>query len=93
MTLLKVSGDGSFEVMEESVSDIYGYYRFKDLRPGAYVIRIGVAEGDVLTNVFGAPLGEIDSDFDPETAQTDVISLMSGQTLRNIDAGFVEKAD
>ena len=72
MTLLKVSGDGSLEVIEETVSDVYGYYRFRDLRPGAYVIRIGVAEGDVLTYVFGAPLGEIDSDFDPETAQTDV---------------------
>lgn len=93
MTLLKVSGDSSLEVIEETVSDAYGYYRFRDLRPGAYVIRVGLAQGDALTYVFGAPLGEIDSDFDPQTAQTDVISLMSGQTLRNIDAGFVEKAN
>lgn len=93
LSLLKVAADGNLELVAETVSDVYGYYRFKDLRPGAYVIRVGVSEGDSLTHVFGAPLGEIDSDFDPDTAQTDVISLMSGQTLRNIDAGFAEKAN
>ena len=93
LSLLKVAADGNLELVAETVSDVYGYYRFKDLRPGAYVIRVGVSEGDSLTHVFGAPLGEIDSDFDPDTAQTDVISLMSGQTLRNIDAGFAEMAN
>ena len=93
LSLLRVSGDGDLELMEETVSDDYGYYRFRDLRPGAYVVRIGLSEGDVLTPVYGAPLGEIDSDFSPETAQTDVISLMSGQTLRNIDAGFLNKGE
>jgi len=93
LSLMKVGVDGGYELIEETASDVYGYYRFKDLRPGAYIICLGVTEGDVLTYVFGAPLGEIDSDFDPETAQTGVISLMSGQTLRNIDAGFVEKTN
>lgn len=93
LSLMCVEGDGRLVTIEETVSDEYGYYRFRDLRPGMYVIRLGVTQDDELTHVFGAPLGEIDSDFDPETAQTDVISLMSGQTLRNIDAGFIDKAN
>ena len=48
LSLLRVSGDGDLELMEETVSDDYGYYRFRDLRPGAYVVRIGLSEGDVM---------------------------------------------
>ena len=92
-SLMKAGGDGSMELIAETVSDAYGYYRFRDLRPGAYVVRIGLEDGDVLTYSFGAPLGEIDSDFDQESGETDLIMLMSGQTLRNVDAGFADKMD
>ncbi|MBR6561627.1 MAG: hypothetical protein IKK78_01295, partial [Oscillospiraceae bacterium] len=93
LNLMKAGGDGSMELIAETVSDAYGYYRFRDLRPGAYVVRIGLEDGDVLTYSFGAPLGEIDSDFDQESGETDLIMLMSGQTLRNVDAGFADKMD
>ena len=46
-----------------------------------------------LTFRFGAPLGEIDSDIDPETGVSDVFRLQSGETRLNIDVGLTERAE
>ncbi len=89
--LMRVQGDGTLVLEASTVSDEYGYYMFGDLRPGRYVLRVLTEEGDVLTERFGAPLGEIDSDVNPETGETDEIILASGQTLRNIDIGFIKR--
>lgn len=91
LELLRVAQDGTMEKTAETVSDEYGYYVFDDLRPGNYVLRVVVDEGDVLTQHIGAPLQEIDSDVYPETGETDPIFLASGQTLRNVDIGFLER--
>ncbi len=88
LELMRVSSDGQKEKMDSVQSDAYGYYAFEDLRPGSYILRVVLDESDVLTKHLGAPLAEIDSDADPETGETDVISLVSGQVLRNIDFGF-----
>ena len=93
LSLTRVERDGTAEVIAQTVSDQYGYYHFKDLRPGTYVVRAELEEGDTLTYSFGAPLGEIDSDLDPETGMSAEIALQSGVTLRNIDVGFTEKAN
>ena len=77
---------------ETVVSDQYGYYAFEALRPGTYVLRLNAQEGDSITFCFGAPLGEIDSDLDPDTGMSAPIALKSGQTLRNIDVGLTEHA-
>ena len=92
LTLLTILEDGSYEPAETLQSDEYGYYSFEALRPGLYALRVELAEGDVLTFRFGEPLGEIDSDTDPETGVSEHFALRSGQALRNIDVGFVEKA-
>ena len=81
------------QVIAQTQSDRYGYYVFDDLRPGRYVVSVTLREGDTLTYSFGAPLGEIDSDVDPETGASTVLQLMSGQTLRNVDVGFTELAE
>ena len=47
-------------------------------------------EGCTLTYSFGAPLGEIDSDLDPETGRSAEIVLGSGQALLNVDVGYTE---
>lgn len=92
LSLLCESEDGSMQVIAQTQSDRYGYYVFDDLRPGRYVVSVTLREGDTLTYSFGAPLGEIDSDVDPETGASTVLQLMSGQTLRNVDVGFTELA-
>ena len=50
-------------------------------------------EGDTLTFRFGVPLGEIDSDIDPETGVSDVFRLQSGEIRLNIDVGLTECAE
>ena len=92
LTLLYVHADGSMSETETVVSDQYGYYAFEALRPGTYVLRLNAQEGDSITFCFGAPLGEIDSDLDPDTGMSAPIALKSGQTLRNIDVGLTEHA-
>lgn len=91
LELLRVAQDGTMEKTAETVSDEYGYYVFSDLRPGNYVLRVVLDEGDELTKHIGAPLQEIDSDVHPETGETDPIFLSSGQTLRNVDIGFLHR--
>jgi len=90
LTLLYVHADGTMAETATAISDQYGYYAFDALRPGTYVLRLNAQPGDSLTSCFGAPLGEIDSDIDPDTGLSAPIALRSGQTLRNIDVGLTE---
>ena len=91
LTLLRVSETGQTDIAAQTVSDEYGYYHFRSLRPGSYMLRVELKEGDELTFRFGAPLGEIDSDIDPETGMSDVFRLQSGETRLNIDVGLTER--
>ena len=34
LTLLRVDGDGQADIAAQTVSDEYGYYHFRNLRPG-----------------------------------------------------------
>ena len=67
----------------------YGYYHFPNLTPGDYRIRLSVPEAHRLTGLQSAALGEIDSDADPDTAATALISLTTGEVRRNVDFGLV----
>lgn len=93
LTLLYVHADGTMTETATVTSDQYGYYAFDALRPGTYVLRLNAQEGDSLTSCFGEPLGEIDSDIEPDTGLSAPIALKSGQTLRNIDVGLTEHAN
>ena len=90
ITLWRVERDGSMQEVSRTQSDAYGYYSFTDLKPGSYVVSVEQREGCTLTCSFGEPLGEIDSDLDPDTGRSAVIALGSGQKLLNIDVGFTE---
>ena len=87
VTLLRAAQSGTLEEVASTVSDEYGYYRFAELRPGDYVLRVDT-QGGTLTERFGAPLGEIDSDADSATGETEGIHLQSGETCLNVDFGF-----
>ncbi|MBQ4265575.1 MAG: carboxypeptidase regulatory-like domain-containing protein [Clostridia bacterium] len=93
LKLMRVQGDGSMEEAAEVSSDEYGYYAFESLRPGTYVLCLEQGMGKTLTFSFGEPLGEIDSDLNPDTGMSAPIALQSGQTLRNIDVGLTEYAN
>ena len=90
LTLWRVERDGSRQEAARTTSDAYGYYCFADLRPGTYQVSAALREGCTLTYSFGEPLGEIDSDLDPESGFSAEIALGSGQTLRSVDVGYTE---
>lgn len=60
---------------------------FQKSAAGSYVLRVEMDEGDTLTFRFGAPLGEMCSDVDPQTGLSDVIRLQSGERRLNVDIG------
>lgn len=90
ISLLRVSDAGEKEEVLSTTSDEYGYYRFGALRPGRYVVKLADKESKLAKHV-GDPLGEIDSDLDPKTGESAVLSLRSGQTLLNVDIGLLEE--
>ena len=81
--------DAAGTPLEDTASDEYGYYHFPNLTPGDYRIRLSVPEAHRLTGLQSAALGEIDSDADPDTAATALISLTTGEVRRNVDFGLV----
>lgn len=90
LELYAVSADGGMTLTQTAVSDAYGRYRMKDLRPGRYVLRAILPEGWTFTQrVQGLP--EIDSDIADVRdgyGETEVFVLKSGQTLLSVDVGL-----
>ena len=89
IALLSVDAEGNMIQAATTLSDQYGYYHFRNLRPGDYVLRLDAKPEDKLTLRFGAPLGEIDSDLDPQTGMSDVIHMRSGEVRLDLDIGLV----
>lgn len=92
ITLVRISENGERQETGMTESDEYGYYSFSGLRPGDYILRVNMQEGDALTKRVGEPLGEIDSDAEPATGETAPVHLESGQAMRSIDFGFTQRA-
>ena len=88
ISLLSISEDGDEEEISGSISDEYGYYHFRNLRPGQYRIRV---ESDVKLTQHLSELDEINSDPEPETYETAVFHLTSGEIKNNIDIGLAEE--
>ena len=55
------------------------------------MVRVPLGGEQALTIHLGGALNEIDSDANPDTGDTEIIQLVSGQTLRNVDIGFVKR--
>ena len=65
-----------------------GYYQFTNLEPGSYIVMFMTPTG-----YSGSPANsgndDIDSDPNPLTGNTSVVTIISGQTNLSVDAGFV----
>lgn len=72
-------------VVAESVTDSYGNYMF-DVAPGEYRVKFPVIDGFKFSEQDSGVAEHFDSDAD-ENGLTDVITVSSGQTVANIDAG------
>jgi hypothetical protein len=85
--------DSSDNLVATTVTDGSGYYEFTDLEPGKYYIEfVFDFSGDYqFYSYTSSNVGsddEIDSDADPTTGKTNVITLLSGENDTSWDAGI-----
>ncbi len=79
------AGDGT-TVLGETLTDAQGYYRFAGLNPGAYVVVFHPFDGWTISPP-DAGGDTKDSDANPSTGRSPVISLAAGQWNLTVDAG------
>ncbi len=101
VTLRGAGADGLFETADDVIrtqtTGQQGFYGFDNLAAGQYTISLdNLPEGFQLTQANVGNNDAFDSDVDPNSGLTDVITLSAGQFRADIDAGVVttpEKID
>ncbi len=86
VTVNLLDADGGF--LATTVTNANGYYAFDQLDAGDYIVEFITPENYVLTTKDAGSDDTIDSDADPTTHRTDVITLELGQANSDIDAGM-----
>ena len=74
--------------VKDQVTDANGNYKFENLPAGEYVVQVVPKDGQTLT-AKGQGAADTDSDVDPKTGKTDVITLEANREITNVDAGIV----
>lgn len=80
--------DGDGNKLAETTTDANGNYLFANLAPGDYSVGFEASEAFVPSPKNAGTSTAADSDPDPTTGRTEVITLTSGQTDLDWDAGF-----
>jgi uncharacterized repeat protein (TIGR01451 family) len=80
--------DGSGNLLATTMTDVDGFYSFNNLAAGNYRVQFVPAAGYSFTLADQGSDDKIDSDADPTTGFTAVITLLAGQINPNIDAGL-----
>jgi hypothetical protein len=89
LTLLDAKGRNLSSV----VSADSGEFQFEDVPAGRYRVRAAnLPSGFVFTTAMQGADPAVDSDADPITGRTDVVTLLPGQLARGIDVGIAESA-
>ena len=83
--------DGYGNVVAPQTTNENGEYKFCHLNAGKYIVKITLPKGYILTQK-DAGDDKKDSDFDPISKKTDVISLPANSNNFNIDAGLYKGA-
>lgn len=80
--------NANMEVIDETTTNTDGFYEFTGLEPGDYFVEFMKPANLVASpkNVGGND--DVDSDADPETGKSDLVSLEADEFDRSIDAGF-----
>jgi len=81
------SADGT--LIATTSSDDMGYFQFPDLVPGAYYLQFFAPSGYALTLANQGSDDSLDSDVDPTTRQTPLVTLAPGVNNISTDAGMV----
>ena len=88
--IISLVDESSGEVLTQTQTDASGYYQFCDLYPGDYHL-VFTTPFDCIPTFQNSGDGSNDSDPD-ETGKTGTITLQGGETVDNIDAGFLVPA-
>ena len=89
--LLDANGDPVLDDqgnMITTVTDANGDYTFDGVDPGDYRVKFTLPNGQEFTDQNVGSDDTIDSDADPNTGITDVISVGSGEDVTDVDAGL-----
>jgi len=71
-----------------AVTDGLGGYRFADLEPGQYVVSFPLPQGQQRSPKAAAGDDTIDSDADPRTGLSSVITVDAGANVSTVDSGL-----
>ncbi len=89
--LLNGAGDNLYYVNGDPMlmwTDEHGFYEFTGLPPGDYRVQFTLPDGTVFSPKDQGGDDAKDSDPDPSTGRTDVVTLHGGERLRDMDAGL-----
>ncbi|MBL7727121.1 MAG: carboxypeptidase regulatory-like domain-containing protein, partial [Dinghuibacter sp.] len=80
--------DAAGNVVATTTTDALGNYKFSNLKPGNYTVRITPPANYSLSPAGQGGNGNTDSDFNPNTFVTNTVTLVSGQNRTDVDAGL-----
>ncbi|OFW61941.1 MAG: hypothetical protein A2133_07000 [Actinobacteria bacterium RBG_16_64_13] len=94
VTVTLLDGDGNVVYTDQgepitTVTDDTGLYDFTGLLPGSYVVEFLPPEGTLLTLQGQGGDGTKDSNADPSTNQSGVVTISGGQHDPSVDAGII----
>lgn len=80
--------DGDGNVVAVTTTDDNGLYLFEDVPPGDYIVSVSQPEDFAYAPVNQGDDDAVDSDIEPETGQSAVVTLLPGQVNTTVDVGL-----
>ena len=79
--------DDDDEVLDTFTTNENGIYLFTGLEPGSYCVMFSKPDGFVFSPQNQGGNESLDSDADPDTGKSDIVTLRAGETNIRVDAG------
>lgn len=80
--------DNSNALIATTITDAYGYYKFRPLGPGTYKVGFTLPANYEFTMMDAGGNDEFDSDVDPATGNTGNYTLVASDSNMSVDAGI-----
>ena len=84
--------DISGNLIDSTVTDASGLYLFSELVPGDYAVEFEALAGFTFSPQDQGADDTVDSDADPTTGRTGIITVTGGESDRTFDAGFMRES-
>jgi hypothetical protein len=80
--------DAANNIVASTITNVSGNYRFASLIPGDYRVEFVILPGSAFSPAGQGGDVTIDSDANPATGRTELVTLAFGQTIDSLDAGM-----